>query len=250
MNYLPLNSRPFLIRVVLISMVALCLIGAGVYLEAQIPDIAKLHKQAKGGDAEAQFELAKAYLYGDGVTKDTKQGAEWLEKAAKLDHPAAQQVLSYFYLNGREQNIPKNPKLGLEWLRKSADHGNAVAECALAIMYRDGDVETSISRDPHEAATWFRKAARQPDSPKSRASLDEMLKKHLISEQEANWRPPFSLVEVETGLKGSITNKRMGILIQKFGVDFKSSAATEKRLADDGADTDLLHTISASKRAL
>jgi len=250
MNCLPLNPRPFLTHVVLIQLVVAFIFVIGPDLAAQAPDIAQLHKQAKDGDAEAQFDLAKAYLSGIGVPKDSKQGAEWLERAAKLDHPAAEQVLSYMYLNGGEKNIPKNPKLGLEWLRKSADHGNAVAECALAVMYRDGDVETSISRNPHEAATWFRKAARQPGSPKSHASLEEMLKKHLISEQEANWLPPFSLGEVETGLKGSITNKRMGVLVQKFGVDFKSSAATEKRLAGDGADADLLHTISASKRSL
>jgi hypothetical protein len=32
-------------------------------------------------------------------------------------------------------------------------------------------------------------------------------------------------------------------------VDFKVNAAIQKRLADDGADADLLQTISASKRS-
>ena len=250
------------------TLLALVILGCAVLGDAraaaqEAPNIAALRKQAKDGDAEAQFELAKAYLSGNGVAKDSKQGAEWLEKAAKLDHPAAQQVLSYFCLNGGEQNIPKNPKVGLEWLRKSADHGNAVAEYSLGQLYLDGNSDAGVSRNPHEAATWFRKAARQPGSTKSQSTLDEMLQQKLISRQEANWRAPerasetgkskaapFTVAEIETGLKGSITNKRMATLVQKFGVDFKLNPTTQKRLADDGADADLLQTIASSVRSL
>jgi TPR repeat protein len=150
----------------------------------------------------------------------------------------------------RTADIPKDPKQGLKWLQKSADHGYARAEYNLALLYQDGDDATGIPRNPHEAAAWFRKAARQPGNPGSRTELEKMLKKHLISEPEANWRPPFSLGEVETGLKGWITNKRMARLVQEFGVDFKMNPATQKRLANDGADDNLLQTISASRRSL
>ncbi len=148
-------------------------------------------KIAKDGDAEeAQFELAKAYLSGNGgVAKDSKQGAGVAgEGGGELDHPAAQQVLSYFCLNGGEQNIPKNPKQGLVWLRKSAHHGYSTAQYNLALLYHDGDAEAGVARNSHEAANWFRKAARQPGSTKSQSALDEMLKKGLIAKQEANWR--------------------------------------------------------------
>lgn len=262
MNLRRSPNRVVLIRTLLALVTLICVVG-DVRVEAQeAPNISSLRKQAKDGDAEAQFELAKAYLSGNGVAKDSKQGAEWLEKAAKLDHPAAQQVLSYFCLNGGEQNIPKNPKVGLEWLRKSAQHGNAVAEYSLGQLYMDGNSDAGLPRNPHEAANWFRKAARQPGSTKSQSALDEMLKKGLIAKQEANWRAaepasevgkgkagPFTLAEVETGLKGSITNKRMATLVQQFGVDFKVNSAIQKRLADDGADADLLQTISSSKRS-
>ncbi len=106
-----------------------------------------------------------------------------------------------------------------------------------------------------------------------------MLAQGLISAQEANWREaeptvaktppqpvthtvpsppkevkgkpaPFSLAEVETGLTGGITSKRMSTLVQRFGVDFKLSAVTRKRLTDEGADDNLLATISASRRSL
>jgi uncharacterized protein YqcC (DUF446 family) len=89
-----------------------------------------------------------------------------------------------------------------------------------------------------------------------------MLQKKLISEQEANWRAPeptkeaqkgnapFSLAEIETGLKGWITSPRMATLVHTYGVDFKLSAASRQRLKDEGADDTLLQTISTSKRVV
>lgn len=262
MNCLRTNPRQSQIGAVLVRIVLVCVIGAGAPLAAQAPDIASLHKQAKEGNADSQYQLADAYLNGNGVPRDSKQGVEWLRKAASQDHPAAQLALSRLYLSGGERNIPKDPKQGLEWLRKSADHGYAPAEYSLGLLYRDGGGETGIPRNPHEAATWFRKAARQPGSPMSRAGLDEMLKKRLISEQEANWRAPeptkqaergkaapFSLIEIEAGLNGWISSKRMATLVQKFGVNFKLNAVTRKSLVDIGADADLLTAISVSKRS-
>lgn len=224
------------------------------------------------GNAEAQFQLAKAYFSGEGgMPRDSKQGVEWLRKAANLELPAAQLALSYMYLSGGEQYIPKDPKQGLQWLRKAADHGYAPAEHNLAVQYRDGNEQAGVPHNAHLAAIWFRKAARQPGSVKSQASLEEMLQKGLISKQEANWRAPeptvsqvqpqssgaakgkalpFSLAEVATGLSGGITSKRMTTLVQKFGVDFKLSDASRKTLADKGADDTLLATIAASRRSL
>ena len=267
-----MNLRSYHFRVALFCMILLCLMVAFAHLPlllAQTPDIASLTKQAKDGNAESQYQLANAYLSGIGVTKDSKQGVDWLKKAAALDHAGAQLVLSYMYLKGGEQNIPRDPAQGLRWLQKSVDHGYAPAQYSLALLYRDGDKDTGIARNPREAATLFRKAARQPGSIKSQAALQDMLQKKLISEQEANWRapeptrtpestkvaakgkaaPPFTLVEVETGLKGYITNKRMATLVQKFGVDFKLNATTRKRLVDDGAQDELLAAISSSKRS-
>jgi len=256
-------SRFVLIRALLARMVLGCVITAGTHLAGQAPNMVNLHKQAKEGNAEAQYQLANAYLSGNGVPIDLKQGVEWLEKAAKLEHAAAQNALSVMYRKGFPPEIPKDPKQGLVWLRKSAEHGYATAEYNLALLYRDGDGETGISRNPKEAATWFRKAARQPGSGKSQASLEEMLQKKLISKQEANWRAPeptkeaekgkaapFSLAEVETGIKGWITNARMATLVHTYGVDFKLSAATRQRLKDEGADDNLVQIIFTSKRSL
>lgn len=263
MNFPGAKTRRILIRSLLV-----CVIAAGAPLavvQAQAPNIDQLRKQAKENDAEAQFQLAKAYLLGTGVAQDSKQGVEWLQKAAKLEHAPAQLALAKMYLDGREQNIHKDPKQGMEWLRKAVDHGYAPAEHDLAVMYRDGDAETGIPRKPHEAAAWFRKAARQPGSTQSQGSLDDMFHQGLITKQEANWRAPepakeagkgkaaplplaFSLAEVETGLKGWITSARMATLVHTYGVNFSLSAGAEKALLADGADANLLQAISTSKR--
>ena len=206
-------------------------------VSAQNKNLDDIRHQAEAGDANAQFHLAETYMVGKDVAKD--------------------------------------PAQGLAWLQKSADQGYFGAEYALAYMYLTGAAK--LPKDPHKAADWFRKAAKQQNKA-SQDALATMLAQGLISAEEANWREagptvaktpqpvthtasstpkqvkekpaPFSLAEVETGLKGGITSKRMATLVQKFGVDFKLSAVVGKRLADEGADGNLLQTISASKRLL
>jgi Sel1 repeat len=207
-------------------------------VSAQNLNLDDVRQKAEAGNAQAQFQLADAYLEGKGIAKDTVQG--------------------------------------LAWLQKSADRGFVGAEYALAYMYQNGAAK--LPKDQHKAADWYRKAAKQQNKA-SQDELTKMLAQGLISAQEANWREaeptvaktppqpvthtvpsppkevkgkpaPFSLAEVETGITGGITSKRMATLVQKFGVDFKLSSGTRKRLVDEGADDNLLAAISASKRSL
>ncbi|MGB8988909.1 MAG: tetratricopeptide repeat protein [Candidatus Sulfotelmatobacter sp.] len=264
-----MNVRHRIVNVVLISAVAAALVFPPV--SAQTQNFAILHKQAKEGNAEAQYELAKAYYTGTGVPKDSKQGLEWLRKSADQGHPGAEFALAVLYRKGEL----KDPKQGLVWLRKSAVHNNAAAEYELGCLFRDG--EGGVAKNPHEAAGWLRKAARQQNQPAQNA-LEQMLKKGAISRTEANWKAPdlvaktpepvieaktepkteaktenlkpFSLPEVEKGLQGGITCKRLATLIDKFKVDFSLSDDIRQRLSKAGADDNLLATISASRRPL
>jgi hypothetical protein len=217
--------RFMIFRVPCIWLFAACVMTLSV--AAQDQDIAVVRRKAEAGDAIAQFDLAKAYMSGTGVATDPSMGLVWLQKSAAQDYFGAEYALGRMYQNG----LGKLPK------------------------------------DQHEAASWFRKAAKQQNQA-SQDRLSEMLAQGLISAEEANWRAaeptvsnlpkkptkgkaaPFTLIEVETGLTGGITSKRMATLVQKFGVDFKLTAVARKRLADEGADDNLLQTISASKRLL
>jgi TPR repeat protein len=253
---LSMNLRLLLVRVILVCAIAV----AAQMSWTQTQDISVLHKQAKEGNAEAQFKLANAYLRGEGVSQDSKQAVEWFRKAADLGHPVAEFTLAYMYLKGAKPSIDKDPRQGLDWLQRSAGHGYAPAQYNLGLLYRDGDSETGVARKPHEAAAWFRKAARQTGSVRSQTSLKEMLQQGLISKQEANWsgaesatevKPAkstaFSLSEVEKGLQGGITCKRLEVLIDKYKVDFALTTSLRERLGKDGADDSLLKTIAASK---
>ena len=217
-----MNLRPFLVGLILGCAIAACGPLGPVHAVAQ--DFASTLRKAQAGDAKAQFDLASLYYSGKDVAKD--------------------------------------PKQGLLWLRKSADQGYAWAEKALGVMYRVGGPETGVPKNPHEASVWFRKAARQQNAP-AQTALKEMLAEGLISKQEANWRVPdqvvpvktpasraFSLAEVEKGLSGGITCKRLAALIEEFKVDFKLTDNLRERLGGEGADDNLLTVISASKQSL
>jgi TPR repeat protein len=270
-----LNGNPLMnLRHPLMNVVLICAVAAALTFplaSAQTQDFAALHKQAKEGNAEAQYELAKDYYTGTGVPKDSKQGLEWLRKSADQGHPGAEFALAVLYRKGEL----KDPKQGLVWLQKSAAHNNAAAEYELGCLFRDG--EGGVSKNPHEAAAWLRKAARQKNEP-AQNGLEQMLKKGTISRQEANWRAPdlvakntepviqaksepkpdtktenskpFSLLEVEKGLQGGITCKRLATLVDKFKVDFSLNDDVRQRLSKAGADDNLLATISASRRQL
>jgi len=190
---------------------------------AQTADLADVQKKAEAGDVRAQFELAAAYFQGNGVAKE--------------------------------------PVQGIFWLRKSAAQGYVGAEYALGRLYQTGTESMVVPKDAREAANWFRKAAQQKNQA-AQDRLSEMLGQGLISKQQADWRAPepskeakkinktqFSLAEVETGLSGGITGKRMATLVSTYGVDFKLNPAARKRLSEDGADDTLLNTIAASQRS-
>jgi Sel1 repeat len=200
---------------------------------AQAADFDTLRRKAEAGDAKAQFDLAETYSVGNGVAKDSAKG--------------------------------------MEWLKRSALQGFVGAQVVLGVMYQNG---INIEKDPSEAAKWYKKAAKQADKDPKHAQtaqnhLSEMLAQGLISAWEADWHqdeppavtpainpkrtkpsqpPPFSIGEVETGLTGGITTKRMATLVSTYGVDFTLNASSRKRLSDKGADDSLLTAIASAKR--
>ena len=202
---------------------------ATALVSAQTADFDALRRKAEAGDAKAQFDLADAFSEGKGVAKDSAKGMEWLKHSALQGYAGAQVVLGYMYQKG-----------------------------------------INTEQDPSEAAKWYKKAVRQGDKDPKHAQtaqnhLSEMLSQGLISAKEADWHasepsstiakqakanklPPFSLGEVETGLTGGITSKRMATLVSTYGVDFTLSANARKRLADKGADDNLLTTVASAKR--
>jgi len=94
-------------------------------------------KQAKLGDADAQFHLGVMYLEGWGVAKDAVEAVSWWRKAAEQGNAVAQFNLGNMYDNG--EGIPKDAVEAVSWWRKAAEQGDARAHLELARMYRNGE---------------------------------------------------------------------------------------------------------------
>ena len=60
----------------------------------------------------------------------------WLEKSAKQGFPEAQSELGRKYMNG--EGVPKNYVLSVAWLRKAAEQGDPQGQALLAIAYHMG----------------------------------------------------------------------------------------------------------------
>lgn len=72
------------------------------------------------GDADAQYNLGRMYLDGDGVRKDPRQGMNWLELATRKGHPQAQAMLGRLMFNG-EPGATAQKSRGLMYLTLARD---------------------------------------------------------------------------------------------------------------------------------
>ena len=89
--------------------------------ECSAADLERLEK-AESGNADAQYELGKACLEGNGTAKDPQKGWEWIEKAAKSGNAGAQYEIGKACLEGN--GTVKDPQKGWGWIEKAAKGGN------------------------------------------------------------------------------------------------------------------------------
>ncbi len=87
--------------------------------------------KAKKGDAQAQLDLAKMYMFGKGTKQDEVEARKWIEKAASQGIPAAQRIFGTMLRDAYGSDHRDIPK-AREWLKKAADQGDAEAKAELA----------------------------------------------------------------------------------------------------------------------
>jgi len=159
---------------------------------AEVPqeDVAPDHhldyvkKKAMEGDAEAQWILGNAYLFGRGVEKN-KEEAHRLWKLAEQNRKAKPadlvtksvsspnltgNTLAYAQAgDARLQNemgnmcyygdgMPQDYEAAVEWWQKAAEQGNYEAQLALVSAYRRG---TGVPKDEKVANYWLEQAGSQ-----------------------------------------------------------------------------------------
>ena len=72
------------------------------------------------GDANAQYNLARMYLDGNGIDKDRRQAARWLYLAADKGHVESEAVLGQLLFYGYD-GVPPQRAMGLMWLSLAHD---------------------------------------------------------------------------------------------------------------------------------
>jgi TPR repeat protein len=102
----------------------------------------------------AQYNLALIYLDGKGRPTDEQKAAEWMEKAAKQNLPAAQYDLGGFYQFGR--GVTKDRTKAAEWTGKAAEAGLPDAQVEYGVMLFKGE---GVAIDEKRAAKMFRMSA-------------------------------------------------------------------------------------------
>jgi len=150
-----------------------------------VPDhhLGYVKKKAMEGDAEAQWILGNAYLFGRGVEKN-KAEAERLWKLAEQNRipkpadlvtksaslPMTGNTLAYAQAgDARRQNqmgnmcyfgdgMPQDYEAAVEWWQKAAEQGNYDAQLSLVKAYRTG---TGVEKNQRLADYWLEQANSQ-----------------------------------------------------------------------------------------
>ncbi|WP_078708492.1 tetratricopeptide repeat protein [Consotaella salsifontis] len=114
-------------------------------VKIDLPQARQLYFHAASffGDCEAQFQLGRMLLYGEGGKADPRQAARWLKLAGEKGHVGAQALLGYLLFNGEMISLHPQPAKGLslltsalakaqpadqEWIRPLQEEAFALAD--------------------------------------------------------------------------------------------------------------------------
>lgn len=156
-------------------------------------------RAAEQGHADAQFQLARLYVYGEGVATDKNKSAQWLEKAAGQGNAEAQYILGVAYETG--DSVPKDASIAAKWFIKAAIQGQQLGQWNIARLYTTGD---GIEQDKVLAYAWANLAASNPQggpdqtslATKLRTLLEQGMSRAEISEAQrisSSWKPGQTL---------------------------------------------------------
>jgi len=154
----------------------------------------ELAPAAAGGAPLAQYNLARMYFTGEGVSRDSGEGLKWLRKAAMAGVGLAQ-----YQLGARHEwgiDVAHDYGEAARWYRMAADRGVPVAQFRLGLLYMNG---LGVTRDVVAAHLWLNLAASRlpPGEPRiAVAQLREQIAANMTATQVAeaqtaarNWTP-------------------------------------------------------------
>ena len=127
-------------------------------------------REAAQGNAQAQYELAKALTSGAPLAEKNREAVKWLRKAVEKEHAQSEHLLGILIARG--QGARPNPKMAHALFRSAATMGYAPAQYDLARSLVWG---FGCEANPREALTWFRLAAAQGHVLSQKESADAYL---------------------------------------------------------------------------
>ncbi len=153
---------------------------AGFACVALGEDVGVLQQEALQGDAEAQWELARALYAGRGVAVDNAEALRWLQEAAGQGHGDAQHHLGFVYSQG-VLGVSQDDSEAAKWWRKAAEQGHEWGQNNLGRMYERG---RGVPRELVQAHLWFSLAEAQgnEEAAKSRSRIAAVMRREQIVE--------------------------------------------------------------------
>ena len=141
--------------------------------------------RAVRGDAEAELLMGLRYAEGNGVIKNEKEAALWLEKAARHGKADAQYRYGLALLEGR--GVVQDYQAARYWIEQPARRGHSYAQHSLGELYRYG---TGTAVDKAQAYLWFNLAAAQgvEKAAKARDSVVLQLKPEQLAAMQETAR--------------------------------------------------------------
>jgi TPR repeat protein len=143
----------------------------------------ELAPAAAGGAPLAKYALARMYLSGEGVARDSAEGLKWLRQAATDGIALAQYQLGASYEWGLD--LTQDYAEAARWYRMAAERGVPVAQYRLGLLYIDG---TGVAKDLVAAHMWLNLAASKlpPGAPRNAvAKVRDTLAANMTAAQVA-----------------------------------------------------------------
>jgi TPR repeat protein len=123
------------------------------------------------GDKDAQFELAKIYLSGEGSPEDVKRGMHYLSVLTNESHPGAQAYLADLLWRGR--HVAKDERRALALITMAVENAPEHERIWIEDIYQNifcGTSQGTRKQADGIVATW-RKMFARPSAPDDRMAL-------------------------------------------------------------------------------
>lgn len=177
------------------------------------------------GDKDAQFELARTYLSGDGTSDDVKRGVHYLSALTEESYPAAQALLAELLWRGR--HVKKDEQRALALITMAVENAPAHERMWIEETYHSifcASVQGTRQAADGIIARWRKMFARPATEPANRMALgarDLLLPERQCADGEAvairragnadtaGAGPPVQLEVIEV-IKGNATSLGFG----------------------------------------